>query len=75
MAWFGGSLPQLSSITDQISSFTKEVLTETTEEVEGRFFSLLKSRLIQGKVFCSLISRLSFIGRMKGSLGTRLGIP
>ena len=35
MSWFGGSLPQLSSITDQISSFTKEVLTETTEEVEG----------------------------------------
>ena len=36
MAWFGGNLPQLSSITDQISSFTKEVLTETTEEVEGK---------------------------------------
>lgn len=35
MSWFGGNLPQLSSITDQISSFTKEVLTETTEEVEG----------------------------------------
>ena len=35
MSWFGGNIPQLSSITNQISSFTKEVLTETTEEVEG----------------------------------------
>ena len=36
MAWFSGRLPQFSSLTDQISSFTKEVLTETTEEVEGK---------------------------------------
>ena len=33
MAWIRGGLSQF---TDQISSFTKEVLTETTEEVEGR---------------------------------------
>ena len=35
MAWFGDRLSQFSNLTDQISSFTKEVLTETTEEVEG----------------------------------------
>lgn len=35
MAWFSGGLSQFSSLTDQISTFTKEVLTETTEEVEG----------------------------------------
>lgn len=32
MSWFGGGL---SSITSQISTFTKEVLTETTEEIQG----------------------------------------
>ena len=37
MAWFGDRLSQFSNLTDQISSFTKEVLTETTEEVEGSF--------------------------------------
>ncbi len=31
-AWLSGGFNQ---ITDQITSFTKEVLTETTEEVEG----------------------------------------
>ena len=35
MSWFGGGLSQFSSLTDQISTFTKDVLTETTEEVEG----------------------------------------
>ncbi len=35
--WLSGGLNQFSNITDQISSFTKEVLTETTEEVTGLF--------------------------------------
>lgn len=35
-SWLSGGLSQFSSITDQISSFTKDVLTETTEEIEGR---------------------------------------
>ena len=34
MAWFGSGISQ---ITGQISNFTKEVLTEGTEEVDGRF--------------------------------------
>jgi len=33
MAWFGSGISQ---ITGQISNFTKEVLTEGTEEVDGR---------------------------------------
>ena len=36
MAWFSDRLPQFSSLTDHISNFTKEVLTETTEEIEGK---------------------------------------
>ena len=39
-SWFGGAgagiTQQFSSLTGQISSFTKEVLTEATQEVEGR---------------------------------------
>ena len=34
-SWLSGGLSQFSSLTDQISSFTKDVLTETTEEIEG----------------------------------------
>jgi hypothetical protein len=41
MSWLSGSLGSvthgLSSITGQISSFTKEVLKEGTEEVNGLF--------------------------------------
>ena len=37
-SWFGGAgiTEQFSSLTGQISNFTKEVLTEATQEVEGR---------------------------------------
>ena len=35
-SWLSGGLNQL---TDQISTFTKEVLTETTEEVTGQLIS------------------------------------
>ena len=38
MSWFDGAAgisQQFSSITGQISNFTKEVLTEATQEVEG----------------------------------------
>ena len=42
MSWLGGRLSQFSSLTDQISSFTKEVLTETTEEVEGTISRIAK---------------------------------
>ena len=35
MSWLSGGLSQFSSLTDQISSFTKDVITETTEEIEG----------------------------------------
>ncbi len=34
--WLSGGLNQFSNITGQITSFTKEVLTETTEEVTGK---------------------------------------
>ena len=34
-SWLSGGLSQFSSITDQISTFTKDVLSETTEEIEG----------------------------------------
>ncbi len=46
MSWFGGGLSQISSLTDQISSFTKEVLTETTEEVEGEAGTLQSMILV-----------------------------
>ena len=36
MSWLGDSL---SNLTGQISNFTKEVLTEGTEEVDGRYTS------------------------------------
>lgn len=39
MSWFDGAAgisQQFSSITGQISNFTKEVLTEATQEVEGK---------------------------------------
>ena len=34
-SWLSGGLSQFSSLTDQISTFTKDVLSETTEEIEG----------------------------------------
>ena len=34
MSWFGS---EFSKITDKISTFTKEVLTEGTEEIDGYF--------------------------------------
>ena len=37
MSWFSGGLSQFSSLTDQISTFTKEVLTESTQEIEGQY--------------------------------------
>lgn len=47
MSWFGGGLSQISSLTGQISNFTKEVLTETTEEVEGEAKSLKRLRVFE----------------------------
>jgi len=47
MSWLGGRLSQFSSLTDQISSFTKEVLTETTEEVEGTISQINQPRQLQ----------------------------
>ena len=40
MSWLSGGI---SSLTDQISTFTKEVISESTQEIEGRrlFFKLL----------------------------------
>ena len=35
MSWLSGGISQLSSLTDQFSTFTKEVLTEATQEIEG----------------------------------------
>ena len=34
-SWLSGGISQFSSLTDQISSFTKEVITESTQEIEG----------------------------------------
>lgn len=34
MSWLSGGISQLSSLTDQFSTFTKEVLTEATQEIE-----------------------------------------
>lgn len=34
MSWLGGSL---SSLTGQISNLTKDILTEGTEETNGKF--------------------------------------
>lgn len=47
MSWLGGRLSQFSSLTDQISSFTKEVLTETTEEVEGTISQRITNQSIE----------------------------
>ena len=44
-SWFGGRFSQISNLTDQLSTFTKEVLTETTEEVEGRLYMVHHSYL------------------------------
>ena len=54
-AWLSGGLSQFSSITDQISTFTKDVLSETTEEIEGQLyrrsainFQLARSAVLSG---------------------------
>lgn len=37
MSWFGAErLTQFKNITGQISNFTKEVLSESTEEIDGK---------------------------------------
>ena len=35
-----GSLSSISNLTGQISSFTREILTEGAEEVSGKIYSL-----------------------------------
>ena len=45
MSWIGGSLSQ---ITGQISNFTKEVLTEGTEEIDGMFTGLYRASICHG---------------------------
>ena len=34
-SWLEGGFSQFSSLKNQLSSFTKEVLNETAEEIEG----------------------------------------
>lgn len=42
MSWFTGEglTNQLTSFKDQITTFTKDVLTETTDEIEGIVHSI-----------------------------------
>lgn len=42
MSWFSGEglTNQLTSFKDQITTFTKDVLTETTNEIEGSLCSI-----------------------------------
>lgn len=43
MSWFTGQglSNQFTSFKDQITTFTKDVLTETTDEIDGNLFYLM----------------------------------
>jgi len=42
MSWFTGEglTNQLTNFKDQITTFTRDVLTETTDEIEGNVYSI-----------------------------------
>ena len=64
MSWlssnFTDSLSSISNFTGQISSFTREMLTEGTEEVSGRLEPTLKFSEFFASISCDLLATFPF---------------
>lgn len=47
-SWFGGGI---TSLTDQISTFTKEVIAESTQEIEGSLCGFYFRKVVK-RMYC-----------------------
>ena len=65
MSWlssnFTDSLSSISNFTGQISSFTREMLTEGTEEVSGKLEPTLKFSEFFTSISCDLLATFPFL--------------